>query len=119
MIPAQAEIEVPLLEVLVALGGESRPKNLYPLVTAKFPQLSSEDLTDRMKNGESKWINRIQWARQALITAGEMASPQRGVWAITDQGRTRLKRETSDPSDPEKRLAFRGREPRRPLRQLR
>ncbi len=105
MIPTQAEIEVPLLEVLVALGGESRPKNLYPLVTARFPQLTPEDLGVRLKHGESRWINKIQWARQALVTAGDMASPQRGVWAITDQGRTRLNQETDNQVEPEKRFA--------------
>ena len=90
MIPTQAEIEIPLLEALRSLGGEAPPNKIYPLVTLKFPQLSQEDLATTLKHGEPKWINRIQWTRQALITAGDMASPRRGVWAITDQGRKRL-----------------------------
>lgn len=90
MIPIQAEIEIPLLEALVSLGGEASPKKIYPLVTAKFPQLTPEDLTATLKHGEKKWLNRIQWTRQSLITAGDMASPQRGVWSITEQGRKRL-----------------------------
>ncbi len=90
MIPAQAEIEIPLLEALRDLGGEAQPGRLYPLITARFPQLTQEDLTATLKHGERKWINRIQWTRQALITAGDVASPQRGVWAITEQGRRRL-----------------------------
>lgn len=90
MIPTQAEIEIPLLKALCTLGGEAKPRNIYPLVTADFPQLTPEDLTAKLKHGELKWINRIQWARQALITAGDIASPQRGVWAITEQGRRRL-----------------------------
>jgi restriction system protein len=105
MIPTQAEIEIPLLETLRALGGEARPKNLYPLVTAKFPHLTPEDLTATLKHGEKKWINRIQWARQALITAGDMASPQRGVWAITEQGRKRLDQAGQDGSEAAKRTA--------------
>src|SRR4051812_16117990 len=91
MIPVQSEIEIPLLETLEKLGGQARPKDIYPLMTARFPQLTAEDLADRLKHGERKWNNRIQWARQALIEAGQMASPQRGVWAITDLGRARLK----------------------------
>jgi restriction system protein len=90
MLPTQAEIEMPLLEALRALGGEAPPMKLYPLITAKFPQLTQEDLTARLKHSEKKWINRIQWTGQALITAGDMARPQRGVWAITEQGRKRL-----------------------------
>jgi restriction system protein len=105
MIPPQAEIEIPLLEALRALGGEARPKKLYPLITAKFPQLTQEDLTATLKHGEKKWINRIQWTRQALITAGDMASPQRGVWAITEQGRKRLEQEGLDESEMVKRIA--------------
>jgi restriction system protein len=90
MIPAQAEIEIPLLEALRALGGEAPPSKIYPIITAKFAQLTQEDLAATLKHGERKWFNRIQWTRQALITAGDMASPHRGVWAITDQGRKRL-----------------------------
>jgi restriction system protein len=90
MIPTQAEVEVPLLEVLEELGGQARPKDVYPRLTGRFPQLTPEDLAARLKNGEMKWHNRIQWARQALITAGDMASPQRGLWAITEQGRKRV-----------------------------
>ena len=48
------------------------------------------------RHGERQWINRIQWTRQALVTAGDMASPHRGVWAITDQGRNRLEPKERD-----------------------
>jgi restriction system protein len=96
MIPAQTEIEVPLLEALVSLGGKGRPREVYPLVTARFPMLTQEDLAATLKHGEARWINRIQWTRQALITAGDMASPERGVWAITDQGRERLRQSGKD-----------------------
>jgi restriction system protein len=105
MIPTQAEIEVPLLEALVALGGAARPKKVYPLVTARFPQLTHEDLTARLKHGESRWINKIQWTRQSLITAGDMASPERGVWAVTEQGRKRLVQERQKESEPAMRAA--------------
>jgi restriction system protein len=91
MLPPQPDIEVPLLEVLQRLGGQARPKEVYPLITARFPSITPEDLAERLKHGERKWHNRIQWTRQALIEAGQMTSPQRGVWAITDLGRARLK----------------------------
>jgi len=104
MIPSQAEIEVSLLEALRDLGGQACPKKIYPLVTAKFPQLTQEDLAARLKHGERKWTNRIQWTRQALITAGDMAGPRRGVWAITDQGRKRLEPERRDESEATKRI---------------
>jgi restriction system protein len=102
MIPTQAEIETPLLKALCTLGGEAQPRSLYPLVTAAFPQLTQEDLAAKLKHGERKWVNRIQWARQALITAGAMTSPRRGVWAITEQGRRRLEHETKTDAEPTK-----------------
>src|SRR6516162_9902293 len=96
MMPSQAEVELPLLEVLRELGGQARPRDVYPRVTAKFPQLTEEDLTATLKHGERKWINRIQWTRQALVTAGDMGSPKWGLWAITEQGLNRLQAAAKD-----------------------
>lgn len=90
MLPPQTDIEIPLLEALVHLGGRAKSRDVYPLVTAKFPGLTPEELEERLDCGNNKWINRIQWVRQHLIEAGEMESPERGIWAITEQGRKRL-----------------------------
>jgi len=38
-----------------------------------------------------RWNNRVRWARQTLVDKGELHSPRRGVWALTDKGRARLK----------------------------
>ena len=95
MIPPQSEIEIPLLEVLIEMVGEARPRDIYSRVTAKIPAITDEDLGVRLKAGEKKWTNRIQWTRQALITSGDMASPQRGVWAITEPGAAASKRQRS------------------------
>jgi restriction system protein len=90
MLPRQKDVEVPLLEVLVELGGEASPQEVYPLVTAKLPSIREEDLAERLQSGGSKWTNRIQWVRQKLVEQGEMDSPARGVWRITEQGQQRL-----------------------------
>jgi restriction system protein len=42
------------------------------------------------KGVNMKWDNRVQWVRQRLIDKGDMSSPQRGIWAITEQGRQRV-----------------------------
>jgi restriction system protein len=91
MMPSQAEVEIPLLRAIQKLGGQAAPRDIYPRVTAMFPQLTEEDLSDTLKHGEKKWLNRIQWTRQALITSGDLESPKRGIWAITEQGSNRLK----------------------------
>jgi restriction system protein len=90
MLPKQREVEIPLLQVLVEIGGQGRPKDIYPLVTKKFPEIRDEDLAERLPSGPNKWTNLIQWVRQGLIQKGDMDSPAYGVWRITDQGRTRL-----------------------------
>ena len=48
--PKQAEIEVPLLQALVELGGEGRPRDIYPLVAKRFPQLMPEEQEERLEN---------------------------------------------------------------------
>jgi len=96
MLPKQKDIEIPLLEVLVELGGQGKTKEIYPLVTRKFPQIGDEDLTETLPSGGNKWTNRIQWVRQKLIEKDELHSPSRGIWAITDKGRKRV--ETKEPS---------------------
>lgn len=91
MMPKQKDIEIPLLKVLVELGGQGQTKQIYPLVTKMFPELTDENLTETLPTGGNKWKNRIQWVRQALITKGEMYSPSWGIWAITEKGRQRIK----------------------------
>jgi restriction system protein len=90
--PKQAEIEVPLLQALVELGGEGRPRDIYPLVAKRFPQLTPEEQEERLENYPStrKWSNLVQWIRQRLVDLGQVDGSQRGIWKITAAGRARL-----------------------------
>ena len=45
MMPSQAEGEIPLWEALEQLGGQGRPKEIYPIVTGKFPDLKHDGRT--------------------------------------------------------------------------
>lgn len=91
MMPKQTEIELPLLEVLASMpGGQGRPREIYPLLNKRFPGLTAQDLEERLDSGTPKWTNRVQWVRQALVSKGEVSSPQYGTWSITEQGRARL-----------------------------
>lgn len=91
MMPSQKYIEVPLLEALVELGGQGRPRDIFPLVTKRFPKITEEELAKKLKSGHNKWTNRIQFVRQSLISKGEIDGSISGIWAITDKGRNRLK----------------------------
>lgn len=90
--PKQAEIEVPLLEALVELGGEGRPRDIYPRVAKRFPNLTEEEQEERLENYPStrKWSNLVQWIRQRLVDVGQIDGSQRGIWKITAAGRARL-----------------------------
>ncbi len=90
MMPKQADIEIPLLECLDEMGGRGRPREIYLRIRKFFPNLTDADLTEGLPSGGNKWTNRIQWVRQALISKGEMSSPEHGVWAITEKGQRRL-----------------------------
>jgi len=97
--PRQVEIEVPLLQALVELGGEGRPRDIYPLVAKRFPQLTPEEQEERLENYPStrKWSNLVQWIRQRLVDLGQIDGSQRGIWKITAAGRTRLQGEGTSP----------------------
>jgi restriction system protein len=88
-IPKQTEIEMPLLHALVELGGQARPRDVYPLLEKQLG-LSDADLTEQRIRGGSKWTNRVQWARQSLVSLGEVEKAEWGIWRITDAGRRRV-----------------------------
>ena len=91
--PKQIEVEIPLLQALVELGGEGRPRDVYPLVTKRFPQLTAEEQEERLDSYPStrKWSNLVQWVRQRLVDLGEIDRSERGIWRITESGLNRLK----------------------------
>jgi restriction system protein len=93
--PKQREIELPLLQVLSDLGGSAKPRDLYPRIAARFPQLTSEDLDQKLESSPTtrKWWNLVQWVRQHLVESGEIDGSTRGIWTLTDAGRARLKRD--------------------------
>jgi len=90
-IPSERDIELPLLQEIVVVGGEARPLDLYERVAKHFPKLTSADQRLRHpRSGLPIWSNRVQWARQHLVNKGEIDASTRGIWRITDKGRARL-----------------------------
>ena len=86
-LPKRREIHPELLRALLELGGEAQMRDVIPVVTEAFPQITNEDLGLLRKRGDSLWKNRVQWARLDLAYAGKIASPAKGIWALTDAGR--------------------------------
>jgi hypothetical protein len=96
-LPKQKEIEIPLLREIEATGGQARPQDLYPKITARFPQITKNDLKETVVGGVNKWTNRIQWVRQKLVAKGELERYPHGIWRITKKGRERLRAEGIKP----------------------
>jgi restriction system protein len=96
--PKQSEVELPLLKVLLELGGKAEPKDIYPRVASSFPQLTEEDRAARLPSSPStfRWHNLVQWSRQHLVEKGEIDGSTRGVWKLTARGRERA--QGADPS---------------------
>ena len=90
MLPKEHYIQIPLLKALVDLGGQGKSRDVYEVVTRLFPEVPAEDFLEELAAGANKWANRIRWVRQELVANGQMSSPQRGIWAITELGRKRI-----------------------------
>lgn len=67
---------MPLLAAIDHVGGAAKPRDLYPVVAAEFPQLTPGELTQTLESSPTtrKWWNLVQWVRQALVEAGELVS---------------------------------------------
>ena len=87
--PTQKQVEMPLLRVIDSFGGQAKPQEVYARIAEQFPQLTSEELDERLPNSPStrKWWNLIQWARQRLVEEGQLDGATRGIWKITQKGR--------------------------------
>lgn len=70
-------------------------KDAVRLVTRMFPELTAEELSRKLPSGVGNyWVNRVQWARQHLVSRGELDKSTRGIWRITERGRSRLQKPT-------------------------
>jgi hypothetical protein len=89
-LPSGRKLENSLLSAIRDAGGQAKPSNSYPAVTARFPHLTDQDIGRVLSSGGSAWIKRIQFARQHLVMNGEIARFPRATWALTSKGRERL-----------------------------
>ena len=70
------------------------------------PDLTPEEQEQYLDSSQGrKWWNLVQWVRQALVRTGEIDGSTRGVWKLTDAGRTRL---TSAETQPDAQVRIQG-----------
>lgn len=76
-----------VLEALRELGSSARANEVIEWVAQNrdVPTDESERIT---KGGQTVFENRVHWARFYLVKAGLIDSTVRGLWVLTDKGRT-------------------------------
>jgi restriction system protein len=74
-----------VLEVLRGLGGSGTPSEVTDAVAEQLdiPEHAQEEM---LKSGESRFKNKVAWARFYLVKAGLIDSSKRGVWTLTSEG---------------------------------
>lgn len=97
--PNHADIEVPLLRVLITLGGRAHARDVIKHVTTMFPQVTQDDLTALQPGGTKRWDNRVRWVKETLKQKGELTSGGRGYWVVTTIGENRVEEALSRHSD--------------------
>lgn len=76
----------PVINALVVLGGSGRPEEVEEIIAEQL-KLSEEILGEQIPSGQSRFSNKVNWARFYLARAGLIDSSTRGVWNLTEKGR--------------------------------
>jgi restriction system protein len=77
----------PILEVMIESGGTGTSSEIVDrsLEISKVSEAEQEAVN---KNGQSRVKNQVHWARQYLAWEGYLDSSKRGVWSLTDKGKS-------------------------------
>jgi restriction system protein len=77
----------PILKILIESGGTGTPSEIIDR-SLEMANVSESEQEAVNKNGQSRVENQVHWARQYLVWAGYLDSSKRGVWTLTDKGRS-------------------------------
>src|SRR5450759_3115440 len=78
---------IPIIEILQELGGSGQQKEITDTVLERL-HISEREQSQTNKNGGSRVRNQVAWARLYLAKADLLDASRRGVWALTENGRT-------------------------------
>ncbi len=79
----------PVIEALKKLGGSGRPDEVRDLIAGML-NISEAEQGETLASGEFRFSNKVAWARFYLVKAGYVDSSTRGVWSLTDKGRSEI-----------------------------
>ena len=78
----------PVIQALRELGGSGRPDEVRAVI-ARDLGISDAEQSEPLPSGvQTRFENQIHWARFYLAKAGYIDSSQRGVWSLTEKGRS-------------------------------
>lgn len=78
----------PVLAAIRELGGSGRPDEVRTVI-ARNLRISDAEQSEALPSGvQTRFENQVHWARFYLAKAGYIDSSQRGVWTLTEKGRS-------------------------------
>jgi restriction system protein len=78
----------PVIDAIRELGGSGRPDEVRAVI-ARDLRISDAEQSEALPSGvQTRFENQVHWARFYLAKAGYIDSSQRGVWTLTDKGRS-------------------------------
>jgi restriction system protein len=78
----------PVIAAIRELGGSGRPDEVRAVV-ARDLHISDAEQSEPLPSGvQTRFENQVHWARFYLAKAGYIDSSQRGVWTLTEKGRS-------------------------------
>ncbi len=77
----------PLLDALRALGGSATPEEATDKV-AELCSVTDAQQNELLDSGQPRFRNQVHWARFYLKRAGLVDSSRRGVWSLTEKGKS-------------------------------
>jgi restriction system protein len=78
----------PVLQAIRELGGSGRPDEVRTVI-ARNLGISDTEQSEPLPSGvQTRFENQVHWARFYLAKAGYIDSSQRGVWTLTEKGRS-------------------------------
>lgn len=78
----------PVLNALKKLGGSARPTEVFSEVIKDLGLEGSAELEERKKDGILKFHSKFGFVRYHLVRAGYIDQSNRGVWSLTEKGRS-------------------------------
>ena len=77
----------PILTLLLESGGSGTPAEIVDR-SIEIANISEAEQEAVNRNGQSRIKNQVHWARQYLVWDGYLDSSKRGIWSLTEKGKS-------------------------------